>query len=423
MNEPFGNIIGYDDIKQELSTIIGWYTAPNIAPFVRLPRGILLVGSPGQGKTLFMRAIKEAALMPTYPFVSDGKQEIASELLNVFEKASKEPHGAIILIDELDTLLAKNNRASRCMEELMDGLTPQNRVLFIASANDPFEDRNPLSRPGRFDRTIWLPYPHERERHDILTYYLAQHGKSITEDELDYLVEQTEGCSNACLSAIVTDACLRNRGKSISGEMLEASHLLLCFDELPYHKSVERLSLVPCVHEIGHAILIDHYRKHYTLRHISMRAKYSHRGACYSTVKNVDQTQETVIESIEIDLAGFLANKILLGVKDDGSASDLTGARLEARRLINSYGYFGADKILREYDTDRRNESWFTCLRNERLATKLIRQCERRASRIIRKNRDVILRLAKELQQNGFLSGKRVHEILAEPSATQKQHA
>lgn len=154
-----------------------------------------------------------------------------------------------------------------------------------------------------------------------------------------------------------------------------------------------------------------------------MRAKYSHRGAYYSTVKNADQTQETVIESIEIDLAGFLANKILLGVKDDGSASDLTGARLEARRLINSYGYFGTDKVLREYDTDRRNESWVTCLRNERLTAKLIRQCERRASRIIRKNRDVILRLAKELQQNGFLSGKRVHEVLSEPSATQKQHA
>ena len=80
-------------------------------------------------------------------------------------------------------------------------------------------------------------------------------------------------------------------------------------------------------------------------------------------------------------------------------------------------------KVLREYDTDRRNESWVTCLRNERLATKLIRQCERRASRIIRKNRDVILRLAKELQQNGFLSGSRVHEVLAETPAAQKQHA
>ena len=423
MNEPFGNIIGYDDIKQELSTIIGWYTDPNIAPFVRLPRGILLVGSPGQGKTLFMRAIREAALMPTYPFVSDGKQEIASELLKVFEAASKEPHGAIILIDELDTLLAKNSRASRCMEELMDGLSPQNRVLFIASANTPLEDRDPLSRPGRFDRAIWLFYPNERERHDILTHYLAQHGKSIAEDELGYFVEQTEGCSNACLSAIVTDACLRNHGKSINGEMLEASHTLLRFHELPYHGPIERPALVSCVHEIGHAILIDHYRKHYTLRHISMRAKYSHRGACYSTVNNADQTQETVIESIEIDLAGFLANKILLGVKDDGSASDLTGARLEARRLINSYGFFGTDKVLREYDTDRRNESWVTCLRNERLAAKLILQCERRASRIIRKNRDVILRLAKELQQNGFLSGSRVHEVLAETSAAQKQHA
>ena len=130
-----------------------------------------------------------------------------------------------------------------------------------------------------------------------------------------------------------------------------------------------------------------------------MRKKRLLGGACYSTVKNVEQNQEVDIEGIEIQLGGFLANQIVLGIKDNGSGRDLRNARLEARRLINSYGYRGADKVLREYDPDRRNESWLTCLRNERLATKLIRQCERRASHIIQENKDVILQLAKELQR------------------------
>lgn len=423
MKAMFQQIIGYDAIKQELSTIIGWYQDSNINPQIRLPRGVLLVGDPGQGKTLFMRAIQQAAVLPTYSFVNDKKQEAATELRAIFETASQNPQGAIILIDELDTLLKDNPSIMRCLKELMDGLSPQNRVLFIASANDAFNYDDPLSRPGRFDRTIWLSYPNEQERDALLTYFLSQHGKNISKDELDYFVELTTGCSNALLSAVVTDACLRNHGKTISWDMLETSYSLLCFNELPYHEPISAISLTSCVHEIGHAILVDHYQTHYILRCVSMRKKRSLGGACYSTVKNVEQNQEVDIEGIEIQLGGFLANQIVLGIKDNGSGRDLRNARLEARRLINSYGYRGVDKVLREYDPGMRNESWLTCLRNERLATKLIRQCERRASRIIQENKDVILQLAKELQRTGALSGKQVQEILAKAPNRKRLHA
>lgn len=155
-----------------------------------------------------------------------------------------------------------------------------------------------------------------------------------------------------------------------------------------------------------------------------MNKKGAHNGACYYTTDKVaGLTLEAKTESIEIGLGGFLATKILLGVQDGGSGHDLQGARFEARRLVNSFGFNGADKVLREYSMEERNESWLTCLRNERLATKLIRQCERRASQIIRKNRDIILRLAQELQQAGFLSGQRVHEVISEAPNTKKLHA
>ena len=420
----FEKIIGYESIKQELSTIIHWYTEPDLDPAIRLPRGVLLVGAPGLGKTLFMRAVTDASPLPVHSFVHNGERDVTPELIKLFEDASAEPNGAIVLIDEFDTLIDRHSRAERCLKELMDGLTPQNRVLFIASANEFLRRSNPLARPGRFDRVIRFMRPDEQERSDILSYYLNLHGRTLQDGELGYLSELTDGCSNADLAAIVTDTCLRNRGKEITADMLERSHALICFDELPEAEPTDAFPWIPCVHEIGHALLMDCYREHYHLHRIVMSKKGERRGACYCTADSkMGMTQEMQAENIDIDLGGFLATKILLGVKDSGSAHDLQNARFEARRLVNSFGFNGADKVLREYSTGERNESWLTCLRNERLATKIIRQCERRTSRIIRKNRDVILRLAKELQQNGFLSGKHVHEILAETSATQKQQA
>ena len=420
----FEKIIGYESIKQELSTIIHWYTEPDLDPAIRLPRGVLLVGAPGLGKTLFMRAVTDASPLPVHSFVHNGERDVTPELIKLFEDASAEPNGAIVLIDEFDTLIDRHSRAERCLKELMDGLTPQNRVLFIASANEFLRRSNPLARPGRFDRVIRFMRPDEQERSDILSYYLNLHGRTLQDGELGYLSELTDGCSNADLAAIVTDTCLRNRGKEITADMLERSHALICFDELPEAEPTDAFPWIPCVHEIGHALLMDCYREHYRLHRIVMNKKGERRGACYCTADSkMGMTQEMQTENIDIDLGGFLATKILLGVKDNGSAHDLQNARFEARRLVNSFGFNGADKVLREYSTEERNESWLTCLRNEHLATKIIRQCEHRTRRIIRKNRDVILRLAKELQQTGFLSGQRVHEVISEASNAKELHA
>lgn len=416
----------YDAIKDELSTIISWYTDPNIDSSVRLPRGVLLTGAPGLGKTLFMRAVKEAAPLPVYTFVGNGERDITPGLIQLFEAASEEPNGAVFLIDELDSILDSSCRVEHCLKELMDGLKPQNRVLFIASANKSFRGNNPLLRPGRFDRVIRFSYPDRHERADIIRYYLDRQGRTLGSDVLGYISELTDGCSNAELAAIVSDACLRNRDSEITEEMLECSHALINYAELPKEVSEGELSLITCVHEIGHAILIDRYREHYKLHRITVNKKYNQCGTCFCTIDNdTGKTLDFYLESIDIGLAGFMATNILLGVKDSGSASDLQDARTEARRLVNSFGYNGVDKVLREYVSGRRNESWVTCLRNERLAGKIIRRCERRVEGIIKANKNVILRLAKELQQVGSLSGRRVRKVLSEEQSAnaRKKHA
>lgn len=424
MSDMFDGIIGYRPVKRELSTIIGWYTDPGIDPSLRLPRGILLVGDPGMGKTLFMRAIREAAPLPVYPYTDDGEEgHAAAALFRLYETAAQEANGAIILIDELDALLEKDKKVIRILKERMDGLEPQKRVLFIATANRPFKDNDPLARPGRFDRTIWLLDAGIRDRRDILLYYLKKHGQSLPQGDLDPFVERIQFCSNAQIAAIVTDACLRRGGAPVDLKMLERSYDTIYFSQLPDGAADETPSLSDCVHEIGHAVLIHHYRAHYTLCNISMARQYGQYGACYCKVNNPDNVMDVTLEEIEIGLGGYLAKKILLGLRDSGAVSDLLNARLSARCLVNTYGFFGADKVLREYDTDCRNESWISCRRNERLATKIVRRCERRAARIIRQNRDVILRLAKELQQGGYLNGERVAEVLSGSEAGQRRHA
>lgn len=286
----FEKIIGYESIKQELSTIIHWYTEPDLDPAIRLPRGVLLVGAPGLGKTLFMRAVTDDSPLPVHSFVHNGERDVTPELIKLFEDASAEPNGAIVLIDEFDTLIDRHSRAERCLKELMDGLTPQNRVLFIASANEFLRRSNPLARPGRFDRVIRFMHPDEQERSDILSYYLNLHGRPLQDEELGYLSELTDGCSNADLAAIVTDTCLRNRGKVITADMLERSHALICFDELPEAEPTDAFPWIPCVHEIGHALLMDCYREHYHLHRIVMNKKGERRGACYGAAASEDRS-------------------------------------------------------------------------------------------------------------------------------------
>lgn len=410
----FDQIVGYEEVKREFNTLMEWYTAKDLDSSVRLPRGVLLVGSPGLGKTLFMRSLREEAPLPVFCMEDIGDGNMVRALLEAYHEASQEPNGAIVLLDELDRLVEDDSCFERCLKELMDGIESQNRVLFIASANHAFHRSGALARPGRFDRIITLRYPTCKERRAILSHYLSQHGQSIAEADWDYLLELIGGVTNAELVAIATDVCLRAGGQRITREMLERSVALVIRKELYCDAPTEPLPLIPCVHEAGHAVLLEKHRAFFTLHRASVKMDGDDPcGTCYFVSKQEsDLTPQAIVARIEVGLAGFLATKLLLGTQDAGSAKDLLQARFEARVAVNSLGYNGVDKILREYDPTSRNESWVSCLRNERLATRLIKRCEREAKRTVKRERANILRIARVLQQNGVIDGQTVREMV-----------
>lgn len=409
----FEKIAGYESLKQELATILGWYADPNLPQKAKLPRGVVLVGAPGTGKTLFLRSIHEISTLPVYIFEDNGKDDVIQQLQELFEKATEEPGGAIVVLDELDGLLHENYRLQRNLKEWMDGLVSHERVLVIASANSLGGIDDALLRPGRFDRVIRMSRPSKEERSQIIAFYLNAHNQTFSKEEMDYFCDLMSDCPPADIAAIIEDAWLRSKGQALTTEQIEFSHQLIHYQDLPEEKdSTERKKII-CVHEIGHAVLIDRYRSDYSLHLISANSNCGRGGTCY--IASADTAQHTLdyfTERVEIALGGYLATKIILGALDGGSAQDLLEARFNARRLVNTFGYCGAKHVLREYSRNERNESWVTCFFNERRATKILRRCEKRAAKYIKQNREKILQLAAELQQSGYLRARRVREVM-----------
>ena len=415
----FEKVAGNEGLKKELSTILGWYADQTLPKGTKLPRGVLLVGRPGSGKTLFLRAIQEKSPLPVYSYEDSGEKDVVAELQEVFEKAAKEPNGAIVMLDELDELLDENHRLERSLKEWMDGLILNERILVVASANNLSKIDCALLRPGRFDRVIRMKRPSKKENRKIISYYLKAHNQSISEERLDFYSDLMANCSPADIAAIIEDACLRNQNKPIIDEMIERSYQVVYCEEIPEEDDLPERVQIVCIHEAGHAIMVDRYRSDFSMQFLSVTSTSNREGTCYYTpIEKAQYTLEHDRKQIEIMIGGYLATKILLGIQDNGSAKDLVTARYRARCLVNSNGYHGIRHVLRQYNKNERNESWLTCFFNERRATKVLRQCERNVERYIKQNREKILQLASELQETGILRGKRIREVMATNQTT-----
>ena len=408
----FDKIAGYESIRKELETIVGWYASPKENEGIKLPRGVLLVGLPGSGKTLMLRAIRDSAPLPVFVFEERGEEDSVDEMKSLCAKAAEEKDGAILLIDEMDSLLDNTPRMTRCLKEVMDGLNAGARILFVATANSSRKIDRALFRPGRFDRNIRVSLPDKSDRQKILSYYLKLHDQEFPEEDVEYLVEQMNHCSGAEIAAVVEDAVLRLGSGELTVDDVERSIARVYDRELP-DENKEKPSLLLCVHESGHAALALHRNDQLKLLRVTTTAAESHRGACFLAPKEEEErTLENQIARIEVALGGPTATRILLGCKDDGSGDDFEKARTDALNLVNYYGYRGAKNVLSDYSQASRNESWLTCYLNERRARKIVIDCQKRVERYVRKNREAILRLARELQEKGKLRGVQAADIL-----------
>lgn len=403
------DVIGLKAIKDELFNIVTWfeksdeYKKSNILT----PRGIVLEGNPGNGKSLVLGSLAKCLNVPTYIFPNN-TSDIVSEIDSIFKKASQDEK-AIIIIDEIDLLLDCSSKSliKRSLQEHLDGVEKgQGNVMVLAACNDTYWLDEALSREGRFSRVLRFYKPSKVDIRLIAKKIFNEFG--IKENELiddENLITTLEGHNFSEIKGMITDILLRNKNGNITYKDFFTSSEVIFQKRLPYDF---KPSYRVCIHEAGHAILAFKFKGLVRPSHICMS-----KNSGYFDIKSrdCDETFKFSIANIQIAFGGTLAEKLIFKDQSLGNSDDLGKATNYAYKLISDYGYKSFWRTI----FTLRSIYWtsdYKLKSNEKVINRLMRQCERKAYRYLKRNKNKLIKLAKVLKEKKFLTSAEIGEII-----------
>lgn len=334
----FENVYGYQEVKDELNRIKRWYENKEFLtnPKITLPKGILLYGSPGCGKTLFAREFINNFDCPKY--IIEGKGDnIALEIKQAFEKAKKEEF-AIVVIDELELLVPEESKEQRMLQQELDGIEQKGSILVVATTNRITRVGSPLKRPGRFDKKIEIDLPNKECRAEIFKNMLLDLGIDISNINLEHV---SKHCTNVCgadIKAIVNDVYLRCQDTPINEEEIELSYERVNRGDIG-KKAPEFNTYHTAIHEAGHSLMAIHFKENWAL----YKARFTESGG-HCEIEEVQErrmTMEKRIQNIMIGFGGFVAEHLIFGYHEYGSYSDIEKVHDFCRRLIERSVIYG----------------------------------------------------------------------------------
>ena len=209
--EPLGKVIGHTRQKKELLDVIDWFKRSKElkARGVSIPKGVILFGEPGNGKSLLIKEIIRCVEAPVFILKGD-ETNIVAGITETFAKARETGH-AVVVIDELDLLINKERRVIRALQENLDGVESSDDILVLAATNYIREIPDPLLRNGRLEKLIKIPYPSGEEALELLKIHFKEFGVELPKDFDDEEVALSlNGISCAGVKAVVNDLVLRN---------------------------------------------------------------------------------------------------------------------------------------------------------------------------------------------------------------------
>ena len=408
----FKNIIGHDKQKLELKKVIEWFVHSEELEEkgLEIPRGIILNGAPGNGKTLFIKEIIANVDIPTFVF-NDTTDNCSQNFEELYKQASKEDK-AIIIIDELDLLLAKNTRFRRVLQEYLDGLQSCKNILIITAVNDLDAIPDPILRNGRLEKNILIPYLDEDSSMELFYHYSNKYGLKFKDDlDNESLKTSLNGISCAGIKAVVNDIALRNGFDDIDEDMVYESIYNINDEDkdVPY-KNYKYVAY----HEAGHAIMARKYKSLVEIK--SLRTNV--RGGLSSVAIKEDEIldYDKMLANIEISLGGIIATKLIFGKGDYGCVSDLQKARGLAYSLVNVCGYKNTWRTLplgghtRPETDDKRRK-------NEKIIEKILRKAERNVYKYLTKHIEDIKKLGELLYEKRHLDIKQINNCFSEMEA------
>ena len=355
----FKDVAGLDEEKNELVEIVDFLKNPKKFQEMgaKIPKGILLYGKPGTGKTLIAKAIAGEAGVP---FISMSGSEFiemfaglgASRVRKLFEKA-KRISPCIVFIDEIDAIGARRTNASGAESENnqtlnqllveMDGFESNETIIVLAATNRPEMLDKALLRPGRFDRQVTIPAPDLLGREEILKLYTAN--KKLAKNvDLREIAGDTAGFTGAELNNLINEAAIlatRNNHKTIQMEDIEAANKKITVGLEKHNRVIsEKDKKLTAYHEAGHAVVSRFLETQSNVKEVSIIPRGVAGGyTMYKTTEDKFYVSKTELEEKMIALmGGRAAEKIALNDISTGASNDIEVATGIARDMITVYG-------------------------------------------------------------------------------------
>lgn len=356
----FKDVAGAKEAKEELEEVVEFLKHPKkfLELGARIPRGVLLLGSPGTGKTLLARAVAGEADVPFFHMSGSEFVEMfvgvgASRVRDLFKKAKKNSP-CIVFVDEIDAvgrrrgagLGGSHDEREQTLNQIlveMDGFEPSANVIVMAATNRPDVLDPALLRPGRFDRQVVLDVPDINDREAILKVHAKKKPLS-KEVSLRRIAERTPGFSGADLANLLNESAIlaarRNKKIIEMDELFEAIEKVMMGPERKSRIFSDREKKITAYHEAGHALVAHFLPNTDPIQKISIIARGQAGGYTLKlpTEDKYLHTKAEFIEEIAVLLAGYITEKEIFKDVTTGATSDLRRATRLSRKLITDYG-------------------------------------------------------------------------------------
>ena len=439
----FKDVAGQDEAKESLEEIIDFLHNPGkyTAIGAKLPKGALLVGSPGTGKTLLAKAVAGEANVPFFSISGSDFVEMfvgvgASRVRDLFKEAAKVAP-CIIFIDEIDTIgksrdasrFGGNDEREQTLNQLLaelDGFDPSKGVIVLGATNRPEVLDKALLRPGRFDRRITVDRPNLAGR--LATLQVHTKNIHLAEDvNLEKIAQATAGCVGADLANLVNEAALRavRKGRKAvnQNDLLVAFEVVIAGSEKKGTVITDEEKRIIAYHEVGHALVAAKQKNAQPVSKITIVPHTQ--GALGYTLHLPEEekflmSKEDILTEIRTLLAGRSSEEIVCNTMTSGAANDIERATEMARNLVARFGMcdefdmMALGTIQSQYLDGGYS---MTCAQEtyaaaDRETIKIIRQCHQEAKQILRDNRELLDKIAAYLLKKETITGQEMMAII-----------
>ena len=438
----FSDVAGEDEAKENLAEIVDYLHNPGKYQEIgaSMPKGILLVGPPGTGKTMLAKAVAGEAGVPFFSMSGSEFVEMfvgmgASKVRDLFKQA-KEKAPCIVFIDEIDAIGKKrdgqmggNDEREQTLNQLlteMDGFEGNTGVIILAATNRPESLDPALTRPGRFDRRVPVELPDLKGREDILRVH-AKKIKIADSVDVNKVARMASGASGAELANIVNEAALRavrdGRRYATQADLEESIEVVIAGYQKKNAIMTDREKLIVSYHEIGHALVAARQTNSAPVQKITIVPRTS--GALGYTMQVEEgnhylMSKEEIENKIATYTGGRAAEELVFGSITTGASNDIEQATKLARAMITRYGMsddFGMVAMETVTNQYLGGDASLACsaetqARIDKQVVELVKRQYGKAAAILTENQEKLDELARFLYEKETITGEEFMQIL-----------